>query len=87
MSESAPPTTFEVIKFDCLKEYPDAIEQLEKALQWAKEGKVLGVAMVMRLAGNETATVYTSGMKDRVFEAVGGVEYLKFRLLKHIDDL
>lgn len=66
------------------KKYEDAVPLLEGLLAEAKSGELQGVAIVALYHGNRTGTGWTSACSDSVFRAVGGVEYLKSRLVTSI---
>lgn len=56
----------------------DVIEELEKALELAKAGKLRTIVLVGAFRGGDH---YISYSTDNIYDTVGAIENMKFRLL------
>lgn len=56
---------------------PAAIQILEEALERAKSGDIVGVALVMQHTGGRVGTAYNS---PDWFAMIGGLQYLAVRI-------
>lgn len=57
---------------------PVAIKLLEEALERAKSGDIVGVALVMQHTGGRIGTAYEA---PDMFSLVGGLQYLSTRII------
>ena len=71
-----------VVKLPADTQHASAIEVLTELLEWAKEGKIVGVAAVT-YAPNRSLTTHTSGGAEAEL-LLGGAHCLSYRLLKQI---
>lgn len=58
---------------------------LEKLLQMAKDGELIGIGVVGLTSDGNVEEQYTSGLADQAFTAVGALRFLEQRLLDEIE--
>ncbi|MDY6979211.1 MAG: hypothetical protein SV201_04980 [Pseudomonadota bacterium] len=63
----------------------ETVLALEKLLQMAKDGELIGIGIVGLTSDGGIAEQLTSGMKEQVFAAIGTLQYLQQRLLDEIE--
>lgn len=75
-----------LLKFDAKEAYPDVVNLLEKLLEEAKSGELIGLATVAILSNQRIGSAYTSGAESHIFATIGALDYLKDRLMDCIEE-
>lgn len=80
-----PISNMKIVQFDALKDYPDVVPILEKILEKAKAGEIIGIAAIALLKNRCHLSAITEGIRDNAYLSIGIVDSLKQDLLNLIE--